>query len=145
MPVNSFSVGRDFKVDIFDNNSRSILQFSNLTSFDVKQESKSEKSVGLDGINRHMELYEGWSGSFSIDREDNTIDDFFAMLENMYYTGQNIQPAVITETITEPTGNISQYRYEGVVFKYSDAGKRDGNAKVSQKIDFKASRRRKIV
>ncbi len=65
----------------------------------------------IDGIVDFLELPQGWEGSIEVERADNTLDDYFAALEANYYSGKNITTATITETIQEPNGSISQYRY----------------------------------
>jgi hypothetical protein len=46
--------------------------------------------------------------------------------------------------ITELDGSVSTYQFDGVVFKLSNAGTWKGDASVKQKLDFYASRKRRI-
>lgn len=64
----------------------------------------------LDGITDHVRFFDGWSGSFDIERQDATLDNYFAQLEANYYAGINESPAQIYETIQEANGAVSQFR-----------------------------------
>jgi len=143
MPFNNFSVGKDVSLVIFGTNG--VQTFPLVTQFDYKQETQQVKIVGIDGVMRPLELPVGWSGSFEIERQDSGLDDYIAQLESNYYNGQNIQGATITETISEPNGATTQYRFEGVALKLEDGGTWKGDATVKQKLAFVASRRRKVL
>jgi hypothetical protein len=107
MPVNAFNVGRDVTLQLigFDG---TIANFALYTSFDAKQDTHQVKIMGMDGIVRFLELPAGWSGSMAFDRQDRSIDNYFANMESSYYSGLNVQAATITETITEVDGSTSQ-------------------------------------
>ena len=145
MPVNGFSVGRDVSLDIYDNNSRSILKIGTVTDFDAKQRATRIEVKRIDGTVAFLELPQGWEGSIGLERSDRNLDDFIANLEANYYTGQGILAATITETITEPDGTLTQYRFEGCVFKLDDAGSWKGDATVKMKLTWAASKRKKVV
>jgi hypothetical protein len=46
--------------------------------------------------------------------------------------------------VTETDGSTSTYQYDSVVFKLTNAGHRKGDASVKQKLEFFASRRKRI-
>ncbi len=144
MPMNGFSVGRDVTIDLFGSLG-AVERFNLITQFEKKQNTTRITIKGMDGKNRYLELPEGWEGSMSITRGDRRVDDYFANLEDQYYDGGDIQEASITETIQEPGGGISQWRYEGVMLKLDDGGTAKGDAEMTQKISFCATRRRKVV
>lgn len=143
MPVNSFSVGKDVALDIIGPNGP--IRFTLITMFDAKQDTSEVKVKGLDGITRPVVFYDGWSGSFALERQDSSMDDYFAKLEADYYAGVNQSSLTIMETITEVSGAVSQYRYTGVILKFDDAGSWSGDATVKQKFSFIASRRLKVA
>jgi hypothetical protein len=142
MPVNGFSVGRDVTVDVIGPTGP--VKFTLITQFSSKPVITENKIMGLDGICRYQLLPDAWEGSMELERADNKLDDYFADIEKQYYAGQNLSPGTITETITEPGGGISQYRYEQVQLKLEDAGEWAGDKSVKQKIMFYASRRKKV-
>lgn len=91
-----------------------------------------------------MRFFDGWSGSFHIERRDSTVDDYFVQLEAAYYAGLNEQAASITDIKQEPNGAITVYRYFGVLLDLTDAGNWAGDATVKQAINFVAERRIKV-
>lgn len=143
MPINGFSVGRDVSLDIVGPSGP--LRFNLVTKFSSKQDVQDKKIKGIDGITRPVRFFDGWTGSFEIERQDSTVDDYFSQLEANYYAGLNEASVTITETITEVSGSITQYRYLGVLLKLDDAGDWAGDATVKQKLSFVASRRVKVV
>lgn len=143
MAINTFSVGRDIAIDIVGPGGPVV--FSLITTFDAKPMYDHIKIKGLDGVSRHQELPDGWELSIGLERQDDSVKSFFVDLEAQYFNGQSIQPAAITETITNPDGSLSQYRYEQVVFKFDDAGSWAGNQSVKQKISASASRCKKVL
>lgn len=142
MPTNFFTTGRDIALDITTPDGP--LRFSLITGFSSKPDITDQKVKGLDGITRHARFPDGWTGQFMVTRQDATIDNYFAQLEANYYAGLNEKPATITETITEPNGSVSQYRYLQVLLKLDDAGDYKGDKTVEQKVSFVASRRVKV-
>ena len=143
MPLNSFSVGRDATLTIVT--ASGPLNLNLITMFQSSPEMAEIKIKGLDGITRHARFFDGWRGSFNIERQDSTVDDYFAQLEANYYAGINEQPATITETITEVSGAVTQYRYLNVLLKLDDAGSWAGDQTVKMKLSFVAARRVKIA
>lgn len=147
MPVNTgfgtLNIGKDVVLDlILPNNS--ILPLNITTGFTKKQNTRKLDSKGLDGINRVADVPDTWSGDISLDRSGSNIDDFFAALEAGYYANGSINNVRITETIEEPGGTISQYRYDGVALSLDDAGNATGDAYIKQKIGWRASKRIKV-
>lgn len=138
----AFSIGKDVTLDVVGPNGP--LSFSIITAFDSKPSYKSIDVKGLDGLDRYDDLPAGWTGTFSIDRSDSTVDDFFAQKEANYYAGVSSTTATITETITEINGAVSQYVYKGVALTLQDAGSKSGDNKIMMKIGFRASRRIKV-
>lgn len=103
------------------------------------------KIKGLDGVSEILTLPDCWEGTFEVERQGPAVDDFFAQMESDYYAGTNIANQTITETITESSGAVSQYRYEGVQLTLKNAGDWKGDDTVKQSIGFRASRRKKVV
>lgn len=143
MPVNGFTVGKDVSLDIVGPNGP--LRFNQIVGFSSKQDISDKGIKGLDGITRHVRFPNGWSGSFSLQRQDSTVDDYFAQLEANYYAGVNERPVSITETIQEASGQVTQYRYMDVLLKLDNAGDFKGDDSVNQSISFVASRRIKVA
>ena len=143
MPQNGYSVGRDISLNVMTPSGQLVI--NRITGFDCKQETSKTKVKRLDGINDSLRFFEGWSGSFSVERADSIVEDYFVQLEENYYAGINEQPATILETITNPDGSTSQYRYERVILSLDDAGNWQGDATVKIKVSFEAARKRQVL
>jgi hypothetical protein len=140
MPMNNFSVGRDLTLVIVGR-SGTVQAFPLMKKFDAKQETVSVKIRAISGAVYHLEIPDGWKGSMEFERQGELIDSYFSSLESDYYAGVNIGNAYLTETVTEPDGSTSQWRYTNVVFKYSDAGMWESDKAVTIKMDWSASQR----
>jgi hypothetical protein len=143
MPIGDFNVGKDVTVDVIT--AAGPLRATIRTGFSSKQDTSPLTVKGSDGINRHAEVPEGWSGSLDYERADSRLDDYFAQLEEAYYSGLNTRAISITETIREVNGAVSQYRYTGVVMKLDDAGSKMSDQTIKQKVSWRAARRIKVT
>jgi hypothetical protein len=143
MSENGFSVGRDLTLTVVT--SSGALGLSLITGWRSKQDIIDQKIKGLDGRTRHVRFPDGWSGSFNLERQNSTLDTYFAQLEANYYLGIGERPASITEIIAEPDGSISKWRYTGVLLKYDDAGDWAGDKTVKQALSFLSERRLRLA
>lgn len=148
MPVASqfgtLSIGRDIAVNCTLPGGGQ-LQIAGITEFDRKPKQKKLESHALDGITRTATIPGTWTLSFSIDRNNREIDDFFSAVEEAYFQGQTVENVTVLETITEPDGSISQYRYEGVSLHFEDAGNWKADSYVKMKLGGEASRRVRVA
>jgi hypothetical protein len=142
MPANGYTIGRDLSLDLIGPSGP--INFSQIVGFTSKPDITDKKIKGLDGITRHLRFPDGWSGSFEIERQDSTVDDYFSQIETNYYAGLNENAGTITETIQEVSGAITQYRYLQVLLTLEDAGNFKGDDSVHQKVRFVAARRVKV-
>lgn len=143
MPQQGLSVGRDTTLVI--QTPTGPLQIPKLTAFRKKQDTTQERVKLINGVSQHLRFFDGWSGSFSVNRSGPEIDSYFDQLETDYYSGINEQPCQIYETVSEPSGAISQWRYDGVVLSLDDGGEAAGDASVKLNLTFMASRRIRIA
>jgi len=141
MPVNNYSVGRDVSLVLVG--ASGIVSLGLITGFSSKQGQIDIKIRPLNSAPVNLVLPDGWTGSFKLERQDSSADDYFANLENNYYAGLNNLPLQINETIQESSG-ITQYRYTQVYLKFDDTGDWAGDKSVPQSVSFVASRRQKI-
>lgn len=143
MPANGFSVGKDVTVDLVIGGEN--VRFSLITGFMSSPEYAENTIEGLDGVTRHQTLPTCWKGSMDFERQGPEIDNYFAEKEAAYFQGFDLPSGTITETIQEPSGAVSQFRYEEAVLMLEDAGDKKGKDTIKQKVSFKASRRVKVV
>lgn len=144
MPIGGFNTGRDVTLTIVTPQAGPI-QISLITGFSAKPITSTESPLGIDSRVRHIRYWKGWQGSFTVERRDSTLDDYFALVESNYWAGQSETGASITQLIQEAAGNITQWRYPGVILSYDDAGEWRGDSTVKQSLSFLAQPRIKIA
>lgn len=145
MPINSQSIGKDVSIDIYTSRGSLNIPAAAITSFTSQPQTSSASSKGLDGETRNAVFPDGWQGTIEVDRMSGVLDSHWADYEADYHNGVNLQPGTITETIREPDGSISQYRYTKVVLNFTNAGGKQANQFVKQTLSFMASRRLKVA
>ena len=143
MPQNGYSIGRDISVTV--TTAKGPLTFNKITGFSSKQEASKQKIKRLDGVTDALRFFDGWSGSFDVERTDSVVEDYFVQLEADQFAGINEIPATILETISNPDGTTSQYRYERVIMSLDQAGDWKGDSSVKIKVGFEAARKKKVV
>lgn len=143
MPQSGISVGSDYRFDI--ETAAGTLTLPTLLDFDKKPTEVMAKVTPLNGPPIPLTFPNGWEGSFSVARQDSTLDDYFAALEAAQYAGATIQGGYITETIQEVNGTPSQYMYPDVQLRFTDAGNAKATSDVIQKVSFVASARIKVL
>ncbi|QAU22594.1 hypothetical protein EO087_00240 [Dyella sp. M7H15-1] len=138
MPANNRNTGRDITIDLATANGP--LPFPpTILSIDAKPKYKTIDSHPINGVPQETNIPVGWEIDIEFERAGPTFDAYAAALEAAYFSGQNLQPGTINETIQEPTGGISQWRYTNVVVRLDDAGSFKGDALVHQKVRAFAS------
>lgn len=140
--LTAFSVGRDTQLVVIGPAGR--IDLSHVTAFESRQLTHSIRVSRLDGTPMGAELPKGWDGHFELERGTSAVDDFIAALEQGYYDGAETPSGSMYQYVTEPDGSVSTYQYDGVVFKLGNAGSWRGDASVKQKLDFYATRRRRV-
>lgn len=139
MPINGISVGKDILVAFADNNGN-VVQ-NRVKMFSAQQKNSKRETVALDGVNRHLNIPIGWTGSFEMERISPIVDTYLYNLEQAYLNGQTIPLITITETITETNGSVSQFQYQNCVIELENAGEWKGDELITQKINFSAQLR----
>jgi hypothetical protein len=142
MPLNNFTVGKDVQLVI--QTQTGPLQLT-LTDFGSKPKTTTIHSKPLNGPPIEGYIPDGWDLTLKIDRLDTSADDFWAVYEAAYYAGQNQLAGVIYETISEASGSVSEWQYNGVVIKLDDAGQYSGDKKVEQTFSGFATTRIRVA
>lgn len=145
MPNNSFSIGHDVAVDVFDNVTGRMVTFPAITGFSAEPNTKQISSEPLNGPPLYAENPNGWKGTLDFDRTDATVDVWFASREAKYYAGQSLFNVTITETIRESNGTVTQFRFPNCALKLAQAGQWKASDKVSLRIDWAGSTRTQVL
>jgi len=143
MPQSGLNIGKDFRFDI--HMSSGSLSLPTLLKFTSKKLNQKLTVKPLNGLPIHLNFQEGgWEGNFEVSRADGTLDDYFAQFEANYYAGKNTPAGAIQETVQEVDGSVSTYQYQGVVLYLDDAGDKEAEKNVIQKVSFAAATRIKL-
>jgi hypothetical protein len=142
MGLTTFSIGRDTQIVIIGPAGR--VDISHVTGFESRQITTPVRVSRLDGTQMGAELPKGWDGSFEVERGTPTLDDFISSIEQDFYNGVGGQSGAMYQYITESDGSTSTYQFDGVVFKLASAGVWKGDSSVKQKLEFFATRKRRI-
>ncbi len=142
MTISMFSVGRDTQLVVIGASGR--IDLSHVIGFESRQSTQSVRVSRLDGNHIGMELPKGWEGNFELERGDSAVEDFISMTEQDFYNGTVAPAASMYQYISETDGSVSTFQYDLVVFRLSNAGQWKGDTAVKQKLEFFASRRRRI-
>jgi len=137
-----YNTGKDVAIDI--NTPYGPLRLKKLMNFKSKPKVTNVEIVPLSGETDELQLYKGWTGSFDVERVDSVLDDWQAQAEDDYYNGVNRAPATITETIAEPDGGVTTWRYTNVIMTMDNAGDKEGDKTIKQSMTFTARRRLKV-
>ena len=142
MALTAFSIGRDTQLVVMGPNGR--VDLSHVTGFESRQITSSVRVNRLDGTQLAAELPKGWEGSFEVERGTSALDDFVSTIEQNYFSGAGASAGTMYQYITEVDSSVSTYQFDGVVFKLASAGAWKGDASVKQKLEFYATRKRRI-
>ena len=142
MPTARNSLGRDARVIYVDEDGATMRM--NVTQWMAQQQTTDVESQPLDGDYLSDTIPRNWTGSFTVDRDEARIDDYFARREADFFAGGRLRTGTVYAYISEPDGSTSGWQFSRASLKYADAGAWEGDAKVVQKIDFSASRRTRV-
>jgi hypothetical protein len=142
MAISAFSVGRDTQLVVIGPAGR--MDLAHVIAFDSRQVTQSIRVNRLDGNQMGLELPKGWEGSFELERGDSVVEDFIATMEQDYFSGSMNVSSAMYQYVAEVDGSTSTYQYDSVVFRLSNAGLWRGDTAVKQKLEFFASRRKRI-
>lgn len=142
MGLTTFSIGRDTQLVVIGPSGR--VDISHVTGFESRQLTAPIRVSRLDGSQLGAELPKGWEGSFEVERGTSALDDFIYSVEQGFYNGAGAQSGTIYQYVTETDGSVSTYQFDGVVFKLVSAGVWKGDASVKQKLEFFATRKKRI-
>jgi len=137
-----FNIGRDCQVVLLWNGTR--VNMPRVTGFQSQAQMSRVQSNPLNGLPTFVEVPNGWSGQFDVDRQSADIDSLFAAIESAFWNAGTVGQGTIYQYITEANGSTTTWEYSGVTLRLNDAGRWQSEAKVSQRIEFMASTRTKI-
>lgn len=145
MPITGFSIGKDTSLVVM-HPEFGAMGFALLTNFMAKPVTNRLTSVPITngGKPTHRQIYQGYEGSFEVDRSDALVDTLFQNLEDNHYAGKPETYFMINQTITNPDGSVSEFRFLNCVLALEDSGSWKADEKVTQRFTFAASHREQV-
>src|SRR5581483_12350595 len=135
----AFNTGRDTTIVLIGPFGQ--VNLSNIVGFDAKQDTVDLKSNRLDGVKMNAYLPDGWSGTITVDRGDNSLDVLLAGIEQNWFAGTYTY-CTMFQYVTEVGGVQTVMAYDNVAVKLGDAGNFQPDAIVKQTLNWTANRRR---
>ena len=120
------------------------VSIANVTQFDVNQDASFSRSFYVGAADGEGDTaYMGWSGSFSTEVKDASVDEIIDDVVQNNKNGVGVADITILDTEYYTDGTSKSYVYSGIQLKM---GKSVGTleAKVTKKLDFQADRRTAI-
>lgn len=142
MPATTFSVGRDCQLVLMGPQGR--VDLTHVTGFESRQLTHPIRVERLDGVPLAAELPKGWEGSFELERGTSAVDDFIASAEQAFHATGQLPVGTLYQYVSETNGSTSTYQYENAVFRLAAAGAWKGDNSVKQKLEFFASKRKRV-
>ena len=142
MALTNFSVGRDTQLVVMGPLGR--IDLTHVTAFESRQLTQPVRVSRIDGTQLGTDLPKGWEGSFEVERGSSALEDFIASSEQQYFNGGSASLGTMYQYVAETDGSTSTYQYDGVSFRLISAGVWKGDSSVKQKLEFYATRRRRI-
>lgn len=140
MAQQGYSIGRDTSVTVILANG-SALTLGKMTSFEARPMISETTVRALDGVNDHLRFHEGWELTMEMERRSSALDAYWASVEADYYAGISDPPCTIQQTVTEPDGSVTQWRYQNCMLKFDDPGKWTADGTVKQQLSAIAAQR----
>lgn len=140
MAQQGYSIGRDTSVAVILS-SGATLRLGKVTSFEARPMVSECTVRALDGVNDHLRFHEGWTVTMDMERRSADLDSYWAQVEANYYAGISDDPCTIQQTIAEPNGSVTQWRYQSCMLKFGDPGKWSADSTVRQTLSAVASQR----
>lgn len=140
--ANPFNVGRDCKVTLLWGGLR--VDMPTVTGFQAQQNTHQLNSMPLNSVPTFVDIENGWRGSFSVDRNKSGLDDLIASKEAAFWDAGIINQGTIYQYIRETDGTTTTWEFSGASIRLPEAGNYRAEEKVSQRLEFSASMRRKI-
>ena len=143
MPTNTFNIGKDAQLVVISPLGTRI-DLSIVTGFNSKQDVHQVKVMPLNGPRQAVDLPDGWSGTFTLDRANSAVDDLISAIELGYWAGGVVGLGQIYHYVQEVNGSTSTYLYDAVTMHLSDAGHWKADDTVKQTITWVASTRKRV-
>ncbi|MBO1361776.1 hypothetical protein J2D73_18500 [Acetobacter sacchari] len=134
-----FNIGRTTRIVFIWNGTT--VDLPTVTQFRSNQQTVQLKSAPLNSKPITYEVPNGWSGSFVMQRDSDTLDALIASNEAAFWSAATINSGTLYQYITETDGTTTTYEFSDVAITLNDAGQWQNDNIVNQTVNFTASQR----
>lgn len=139
------NVGRDYNFGLYDVRTGTIVDFGDIQTIDIKPQKHDIKSMPYNGVPKYGYIPDGYKGTMSITRTGSKLEDMQLAINQAFNSGENLVAGYLNETVTDPDGTVNRYQYKGVVFHLDDLGSISREKTITQKVEFMASEKVKLL
>lgn len=137
-----FNIGRDASAVLLWNGTK--INLPRVTNFESSQQVRNLDSMPMNSVPTFINVPNGWQGQFDTDRASSDLDALIAASEAAFWSAGTVGQGTIYLYVSEADGSTTTWEFTGVAIHLSDAGRWQSEAKVSQRIQFRASQRTQI-
>lgn len=145
MPVNGMTVGRDYSLAYYDQNSGTIVDLGDVQNVKISAQKHDIKSMPYNDVPKFGYIPDGYKISFTIARTNSKLEDFQLAASQRFNSGNIVKPGFLNETVTNPDGTVSRYQYTGFVFFVTDLGEVSREQVVKMQAEGMASDKKQIA
>lgn len=142
MANSPFNIGRNGRMVLIWNGQR--VDLPTVTNFRSQQSTTGLKSTPLNDKPVTYEVPNGWTGSFTVQRDSAKLDDLIANNEAAFWAAATITSGTLYFYVEETDGSTTRWEYTDVAITMNAAGSWSNDDIVHQSISFTASQRIKV-
>ncbi len=145
MSVNGITVGRDYSLAFYDQNTGVIVDLGDVQNVKIGAQKHDIKSMPYNDVPKFGYIPDGYKISFTITRTSSKLEDFQLAASQRFNAGSAIKSGFLNETVTNPDGTVSRYQYTGFVFFVTDLGEISREQVVKMQAEGMASDKKQIA
>lgn len=145
MAINGMNVGRDYSFGLYDTRTGNLIDFGDIQTIDIKPVKHDIKSQPYNDVPKYGYIPDGYKGSMTITRTGSALEDMQLAINTAFNNGENLTSGYLNETVKDPDGSVHRYQYTGVVFHLDDLGSISREKTITQKVEFMASDKKKLL
>lgn len=136
----SFTLGPTNSVNILETLTNNPVDWGLLTQINWHSNAvQTRNSINLmRGLKYDLIFNQGWQGTFSLQRVDSRLDEYWSALEAQVRAGLPYPTFTIIQRIKETDGTNTQLKFSNASITYDDAGTYENEAGVVMALSFTA-------
>ncbi len=116
MAINRQSVGRDYAIGLYDNNTSNTVDLGIVEGWKSSAKKHDIKSMPYNAPPLFGYIPDGYGGHFTLKRTNPNLENLFLQLVALFNSGGDLLPGYINQTTRNYGGTYSRYQYKKAVF-----------------------------